>query len=553
MATYDAFKDKFVSFDIETTGIDPGEYFGASVDGISKTNNLKPRVWEAAFHDPRTGKIFEESFASSNISEEQKALAGISFYDKNEAWQRHITDTSKYKFKEGEVSKGVSSAFKSTGLTGGMMLIQNARFENRWMSHVADTEGAPEFFEQMRYGQDSSVDGNRKLYTPPSISKMKSKIDRDKLSVSAIDSIYDDIVKQYAKETDEAAKNGHLIVGDMLDFTAATFTKAVKKGHLDPTYLTKGHNVELLSKVFLNEQEVHSAGSDARQQSLIFKEMMGLRDRLSSEQLTEQDIKRLGTLNAAAPIVREESAARGALGLIESIKAGKPNVSGPIVNYRRVDVKDSLTGAEEYLNMPIRQKVSRVEDILPNYLNNTKSNEGTFAYTAISDLVKKHGSKAAIRHLQTDDFKTGLEDLVSRSKDTINKINDLPPVTKTIQEEVDKGVKSLSERMEKVGAEFSEAYKSMRESQELLKQILPESPKKGGAVLGVTAAIGGLWAASQFNDEEKAQEYRDRTRRKQVQLYPEATFKMLDQSNLPQLPYGYAKADWEERIKHHEY
>ena len=107
--------------------------------------------------------------------------------------------------------------------------------------------------------------------------------------------------------------------------------------------------------------------------------------------------------------------------------------------------------------------------------------------------------------------------------------------------------------MEKVGTEFSEAYKSMRESQELLKQILPESPKKGGAVLGVTAAIGGLWAASQFNDEEKAQEYRDRTRRKQVQLYPEATFKMLDQSNLPQLPYGYAKADWEERIKHHEY
>ena len=43
---------------------------------------------------------------------------------------------------------------------------------------------------------------------------------------------------------------------------------------------------------FFNEQEVHSAGSDARQQSLIFKEMMGLRDRLSSEQLTEQDIKR---------------------------------------------------------------------------------------------------------------------------------------------------------------------------------------------------------------------------------------------------------------------
>ena len=553
MATYDDFRGKFVSFDIETTGIDPGEYFGASVDGVSKKRDLRPRIWEAAFHDPKTNTIFQESFRAENIQQEATALGGIGFYDKNQAWQDHIKNSKSFNYTEKQVAEGISESFNKANLPGGMILIQNARFENRWMAHTANEGGHLSFFDRIRYEQNGGEDGNRKLYTPPSISALKSKIDRDTMSIGAVDAIYDDIIKQYAKETNEAVAGNKLIVGDLMDFTQAAFTKAVNHGLLDKTYLTKGQNIELLASVFLQEEEVHSAGSDARQQSSIFEKLMGLRNRIENKSLNEDDLRRLGQLNAAAPVVREESAARGALGFIESIELGKPNVSGPVIDYRQINVSDNLSTSEQGITVPIRQRISRREDIIPNYLYNTRQNQGTAAYEAIRELAERHGNENALRFLTTDEFKARIQTGLDESKAALGNIEQLEVKPATVFSEVDRGFNKVKEFAQNLSNGFAEEYTNARDNERILREILPERPRSGAAVALATATIGGLWAVSQFNGEEKAEEFRHKQRKKNVELYPEATFNMLQQNNRPELPYGYAKANWDNRIGHHEY
>ena len=119
--------------------------------------------------------------------------------------------------------------------------------------------------------------------------------------------------------------------------------------------------------------------------------------------------------------------------------------------------------------------------------------------------------------------------------------------------EVDRGFNKVKEFAQNLSNGFAEEYTNARDNERILREILPERPRSGAAVALATATIGGLWAVLQFNDEEKAEEFRHKQRKKNVELYPEATFNMLQQNNRPELPYGYAKANWDNRIGHHEY
>ena len=117
-----------------------------------------------------------------------------------------------------------------------------------------------------------------------------------------------------------------------MDFTSAMYSKAIAEGHLDQSYSKIGKNVELLSHVLLGEKEIHGAGSDAKQQSRIFEEVLGMRDRIQAGDLTEKDKRVFAYLNNPANIKaqKESAAARNLIGFSNNLQNNIVNVRKPL-------------------------------------------------------------------------------------------------------------------------------------------------------------------------------------------------------------------------------
>ena len=49
--TFSSFENRVISFDIETTGLDPSNLFGEKAPGLNQ-KGIKPRIWALGFHIP---------------------------------------------------------------------------------------------------------------------------------------------------------------------------------------------------------------------------------------------------------------------------------------------------------------------------------------------------------------------------------------------------------------------------------------------------------------------------------------------------------------------
>lgn len=556
MASYDNYKGKVLSFDIETTGIDPGNMFGAKIDGIEK-KDIQARIWSTAFHNPETDKIHETIYKSPNQIKEAAALQNAEFYSENKAFKDYITSNHSTFENHTDIAKGLNRDFKNSGINGGMILIQNAQFENKWtkwqqrQAKISGSETIDILDNQLYH----SIDGNEltgQLFVPKSVHEIKQKLynGRDSMSIESMDSLYDEMMKVYSEETEKAARDGKLITGDLMDFTAATYTKAVKQGYLDKTYLHKGRGIEFMAGLFLGEEELHSAGSDARQQSKIFEHILGLRDRLISENLTEEDLKIFGKMNLSAQSVREGTAARGALGFIDGLNNGLVNTSGFDIDQINVPIKNTVTGEIENISVQRRKRDLPKSEIIPSFLRNTETNEGTIAYQKILEAHNKYGEDA-VDYIKNEDFINELKGIKQESQENIKNIlsdDSIEPAKQKIRTD------SINNKIKTISEKFAHDYKSgVENSPELLKAILPKTTKGGALLATGTAAVGGLWALSHTNNDSKAEEYKIRTRRNNLNNSLDSTINIYTPSNKPELNYGYARAQWENRIGHHEY
>lgn len=549
MATYDSFKGHVLSLDIETTGIDPGGLFGPSMDGIEK-KTITPRIWSTAFHNTETDKTYETIYRSLNREAERDALSSNEFYGKNKVWADYI-GADHNTFSSQTVSEGLNSDFRKSGVAGGMLLIQNSQFENKWITHQSkvDTNFGIDILRNQRYKTVDELGEKPGLYRPSIISQLRNQIyDADRSSVAAIDSLYDSMIKAYSEETTEAAKNGKLIVGDLMDFTGATYSKAVKEGWLDPVYMTKGRGVEFMASMFLGEKETHAAGSDARQQSLLFKKMLGLRDRISSGEVTEADRVTFRKMNLAARDLLEETSAKGAISFIESLKSGTINTYSGIGGIHPVRIMDSVTNTSHTMYVPQRGLEVKRNEILMNFLANTSTNSDTEAYRMLEKAME-YGDQS-LDYIKSDDFVGRLNEISSSSSSRIEGIiND-----SSVSPQNKNSIPRLKESIDRVKKGFSSQYKDGLESApEIIKAIMPTDAKRGAMVGGALSLIGGLWAISQTNDSEKAIEYQNRRRQRNMDTSIDSTINMYNPVNKPELPYGYARAQWESRIGHHEY
>lgn len=549
MATYDNFKGNVLSLDIETTGIDPGELFGINIDGVQR-KNITPRIWSTAFHNTETDDTYETVYKSLNREAERDALSTNSFYGKNKVWSDYI-NSDQTKFSSSNVSKGLNSDFRKSGFDGGMILIQNSQFENKWIRYQSNIELGEEIdiLSKQRYKTVYKDDVTSGLYRPSKISQIRNTINSShNASVSAIDSLYDEMIKEYAKETHESASNKKLIVGDLMDFTGATYTKSVKEGWLDQAYMSKGRGIEFMASMFLGEKETHSAGSDARQQSILFKKMLNLRDRISSGKVTEEDRKIFKKMNLASKDLLEETSAKGAISFIEGLRGGRANTYSNIGGIKSVSVMDEVSGTMHQVSVPIRGLDIPRSEILMNFLANTSSNSDTESYRMLEKAVE-YGDQA-LDYIKSDDFLDKLnriKEISSKNLESIISDNNVPLENKSTAPRIKGAINSIKDN-------FSKQYKDGLDSApEIIKAIMPTDAKRGAMIGGAASLIGGLWAISQTNDKDKAIEYQNRERQMKMNTSIDSTINIYNPMNKPELPHGYARAQWESRIGHHEY
>ena len=542
-----------LSFDIETTGLNKDSNFGVNVNGVT-TRDIKPRVWSMAVHNKNTNNSHARIFDSPDMAKEAAALKSNRFYGKNDEWNKYASG----KYKSLEAYDGQARSFnkmiEESKFKRGMMLIQNARFERHWMASIADESSERMgMFDKLRY-MPVDPSNNTRLFTPPSITNLKNSINYDTMTPKEIDSIHDKIMNTYEKELREVmgAKEDKIIVGDLMDFTAATFNKAVVQGHLPKDFQKKGHNIEVLAQVFLGEKELHSAESDSIQQSKIFDEMVALRERMQTGTMTPKDTRRLQFLASQKNNILELATSRGILGLSESIIEGQPNLSGGILGKGTMQTIDTETGAKIDIITNRYMKGDNLENSVNAYISAIDKSSSTQSYKLLSETVDNNTFEEASKYMMSKEYMAKIEGYRQQAQDAFDEgirglnAGEEVPNTKIKQPGVIDKASTLFES-------YSEKYSEALDRDEILKKIMPESPKKGLALIAGIAGTGALWVAANGNSEDRAQRFRDRKKKQEASSYNDAVFEMYKPIEKPQSYVGTMKANWDERNQHYYY
>lgn len=211
-------------------------------------------------------------------------------------------------------------------------------------------------------------------------------------------------------------------------------------------------------------------------------------------------------------------------------------------------IMDSVTNISHTMYVPQRGLEVKRNEILMNFLANTSSNSDTEAYRMLEKAME-YGDQA-LEYIKSDDFVGRLNEIASESSSRINNIIEdvaVPPQSKN-------SAPIIKESIDRFKKNFSTQYKDGLESApDLIKTIMPTDAKRGAMVGGAVSLFGGLWAISQTNDPDKAIEYQNRRRQRNMDTSIDSTINMYNPINKPELPNGYARAQWESRIGHHEY
>ena len=561
------FSNGVISFDIETTGIDPGNVFGAEIDPNKK---IKPRVWSVGVHGINETSYNELFFhpGKEELAKEVSELQGNKFYANNQHWQtygRNAADGARGA-SSNDILSGLSEIFERATRgyadgAGGMVLIQNANFESRWMSHIMKEAGPdaklPEFISGQRYIQPDIT--TSALYTPPSITELRDRLAGGNLSPEKQSGIYDAMMRQYKREFNEARASGKFITGELMDFTGAMMAKAVEKGYLDKAYLKYGRGMEFLAQSLLGEKEIHGAGSDAMQQTRVFNRTLSIYDQLSSGQIAEDTEQLFKNMNRPETIraLKNKTASSALSSFLESLETGRFNVSGPISSYREIDILDTDTNKRISQIRPVRQRPRNTSEAADYFLANFERHKGTDVYNAVHDVIRQRESGPAGAPiedvLRNEDLSARLKeidvateealDLTGRPSQNASELPDVPQ---------DRHINAENKTF---AADMAEEYTRLKKASPVLDSILPESPRRGGLLAAGVAAVGALWAASKFNNEDRAEEFRQRRQDSRRGTYLDQTLAMYNNQPMAphmQMPYGWAKAQSDSKVRNYE-
>lgn len=547
------------SFDIETTSLTPNGNITSEYNGVTR-NISKGRIWSIGAYGRNKDKTVAKEFhydPDSIIDKkaEWNALKNKEFYSTNKVVRDYFESDTK-NFRSNDIYKHIDNdIFGDGGNKRGMILIQNSQFERRWMSSLPYSEMLS-IHRNMIESQMYNGERVNQLYRPAEVSKHIQDAKNAK-TLAASDKAYDRMIETY-KEIDKRisslpAGQNKFYVADLMDFTAATLTKAAAQGRVPESYSKMGHNVDFLAKLMLGEEEIHGAMSDAKQQYAIFKKMNMIREELVSGSLSDETKDIFTRMREAEPYLRE----------VMGMKVLKSNIqkykeTGKFDTRRRagdatITIVDNISGEEKNISVPKYVYTGSKEDSIKR----------------IMEEVDKYGNTSAKRHLDDawarsngniDDFIDIITNIDSPSINNIENLADNAVESILLGGTVDSDTKKLIEESSKIDhkKEFirkaENIYDTKIKNIPIIGELLPNNFKKGYGVLGLGAAALGLYASmDSFDDDLKVRAIREDQQRLRQRQYADPTIRQFQSLDYASMPAGVGKANWEERNKHYEY
>lgn len=547
------------SFDIETTSLTPNGNVTSDYNGVTR-NIGKGRIWSIGAYGINKDKTIAKEFhydPDSIIDKkaEWNALKNKEFYSTNKVVRDYFESDTK-NFRSNDIYKHMDNdIFGDGGNKRGMILIQNSQFERRWMSSLPYSEMLS-IHRNMIESQMYNGERVNQLYRPAEVSRHLQDAKNAK-TLAASDKAYDRMIEAY-KEIDRRisslpADQNKFYVADLMDFTAATLTKAAAQGKVPESYSKMGHNVDFLAKLMLGEEEIHGAMSDAKQQYAIFKKMNMIREELVSGSLSDETKDIFTRMREAEPYLRE----------VMGMKVLKSNIqkykeTGKFDTRRRagdatITIVDNISGEEKNISVPKYVYTGSKEDSIKR----------------IMEEVDKYGNTSAKRHLDDawarsngniDDFIDIITNIDSPSINNIENLADNAVESILLGGTVDSDTKKLIEESSKIDhkKEFirkaENIYDTKIKNIPIIGELLPNNFKKGYGVLGLGAAALGLYASmDSFDDDLKVRAIREDQQRLRQRQYADPTIRQFQSLDYASMPAGVGKANWEERNKHYEY
>lgn len=547
------------SFDIETTSLTPNGNITSEYNGVTR-NIGKGRIWSIGAYGRNKDKTIAKEFhydPDSIIDKkaEWNALKNKEFYSTNKVVRDYFESDTK-NFRSNDIYKHMDNDIFGDGSNKrGMILIQNSQFERRWMSSLPYSEMLS-IHRNMIESQMYNGERVNQLYRPAEVSKHLQDAKNAK-TLAASDKAYDRMIKAY-KEIDKRisslpAGQNKFYVADLMDFTAATLTKAAAQGKVPESYSKMGHNVDFLAKLMLGEEEIHGAMSDAKQQYAIFKKMNMIREELVSGSLSDETKDIFTRMREAEPYLRE----------VMGMKVLKSNIqkykeTGKFDTRRRagdatITIVDNISGEEKNISVPKYVYTGSKEDSIKR----------------IMEEVDKYGNTSAKRHLDDawaksngniDDFIDIITNIDSPSINNIENLADNAVESILLGGTVDSDTKKLIEESSKIDhkkkfiRKAENIYDTKIKNIPIIGELLPNNFKKGYGVLGLGAAALGLYASmDSFDDDLKVRAIREDQQRLRQRQYADPTIRQFQSLDYASMPAGVGKANWEERNKHYEY
>lgn len=547
------------SFDIETTSLTTNGNITSEYNGVTRTVG-KGRIWSIGAYGTNNGNsIAKEFFYDPDNSIDKKAewnaLKDKEFYNTNETVRKYFESNNRHS-RQFDIHKHINEdIFGNGGNKRGMILIQNSQFERRWLSSIPESDKLS-IHSNMIESQMYNGERVNQLYRPAEVSRHLQEA-KNATTLEASDKAYDKVIEAYKKIdrriSSMPAGQNRFYVADLMDFTAATLTKAAAQGKVPSSYEKIGHNVDFLAKLMLGEEEVHGAMSDARQQYAIFKRMNVIREELVSGNISSETKDIFTRMREAEPYLRE----------VMGMKVLKSNIQ----KYKETGRFDARRRAGDTVITIVDNITNEESNIsVPKYIHAGSKEE---SIKRVMEEVDKYGNTTAKRHLDDawkrsngniDDFidiiknadMAAIDNISNMADDAVESILLGKTVTSDIRAFIEESNKKDPKKEFIRGAE--KIYDTKIKNVPILGELLPDSFKKGYGVLGLGVAALGLYASmDSYDDDLKVKAIREDQQRLRQRQYADPTIRQFHSLNYASMPAGVGKANWEERNKHYEY
>lgn len=337
-------KDRILSFDIETSNLDPGT----------------GHIWQTGYakyngDQIETSSAFFDTKERMPIDEIEKQLTTSEFGKKQHAAGRFTEYLGATKEPQKDVMKNLLSAMSGDS---DILLIQNSNFERRWLEDAIYADPSIDNLNNTMSHSYTKRGTSREigsLHAPPKVLEYRNAAsakfyeflktgDAGLFKESA--QMHENVMNEYFKAFEDTTSGKYKVV-DMMDITKAVFSKAAEKGLMDKRYAQIGTSQSFLANMFGLGEETHLAPDDSKQALRIFVDyLMPMYKELQSGNISQSTVDTFKKISEAQPREALSQQTRSIVRALDEAESqgGYRQTTSDVMKAESLEFKNNITG-----------------------------------------------------------------------------------------------------------------------------------------------------------------------------------------------------------------